>query len=242
MVALSTLSDGQAAVVDAAGEKLVRAGPAGDVTRFDLAHDPDEEHGTPATDDVRRAGEARIATYEQLASSGWDSHHLDDAAGALAFDGRALAARWAPGPCVTTRLTADGDLRVEPAGGGFCAATSDPFERRLGRAFADQALAAGFALRLTLGLDAHALDTAHPPRVLAKVWGHDETFVLPLDPRADGLQTVTLALPGPPEDRRGHEAMVAVVGVDPPAPYVLHQITIVPGGGASVASPQKNAQ
>jgi hypothetical protein len=225
VVALGTLSDGQAAVIDAAGEKVVRPGPDAAPLAFDLTRDPAEENGAPPAAPARAVASARIAAYEQLAARGWERRRRG-AGEPLSFDGRALAARWAPGPCVTTQLTAAGDLRVEPRGGGICAHGADPFERRLGRAFAAEALAGGFDLRLTIDLDGGAADPARtPPRVLVKQWGSDQTIALPLEPHANGFQSVTGSLPPP---GASGDTMLAVVGVDPPAPYVLRELAIEP--------------
>lgn len=225
VVALGTMSDGQAALIDAGGEKVVRPGSGAAPVLYDLDRDPHEEHGTPLEGDAGRAAAARITTYEQLASRAWDERRRSSASEALTFDGHALATRWAAGPCVTTRLTPAGDLRVEPASAGACASGGDPFERRLGRAFDAATLAAGADLRLTIALDARALDPARPPRALVKQWGSDQTITLPLEPHAGGFQSVTASLPPPGANG---DTMLAVVGVDPPGSYELRALEIAP--------------
>jgi hypothetical protein len=226
VVALSALSDGRAAVVDRSGGKLVRPGAGAALVGFDLARDPDEEAGEAPGPVARRSGEARIASYERLAAVGWERRRREDA-GPSSFDGRAIAARWSPGPCVATRVTEAGDLRVEPLETARCAASSDPFERRLLRAFDGRELAAGSTVRVTLAVDEGAGAVPREPRLLAKLWGRGETFSVALDPHAAGFQAVTFALPATPPDASPDTA-IALVGVDPPLPYVVRSIAVEP--------------
>lgn len=224
VVVLGTLSDGRAATVDAAGEKITRSGASAQPEHYDLAHDPAEERPARASPDRAATAAARIDTYERLAALGWRARRTDGEE-PTAFDGRGIDARWAPGPCVATRLTDAGDLRVEPATAGFCRHVADPFERRIARAFDASRLAAGFDVRVTLALDPGATPGTDGPRVLVKQWGSDVATAVALDPTANGFQTVTASLLG---KRAEGETMVAVVGVDPAAPYVLRAVTIEP--------------
>jgi len=224
VVALGTLSDGRAAMVDAAGTKVTRASAGADLVQYDLARDPGEERPAPASPDLAATAAARIGTYERFAALGWQTRRSDGGE-PLAFDGRGLDARWAPGPCVATRLTEAGDLRVEPAATAVCAASPDPFERRIARAFDASRLGAGFDVRVTLALEPGGDGSGRSPHLLVKQWGSDALTSVALEPATSGFQTVTASLPG--TDRTG-ETMLAVVGVDPPAPYVLRGVAVEP--------------
>jgi hypothetical protein len=235
VVALSTLSDGQAAVVRADGRKLVRPGGGEAALVFDLTDDPGERRGTAPDASARLAADGAIAAYERLAASAWESRRRTGEDGPWTFGGAELEARWASARCATTTLTDEGDLRVEPVQTDACTSLTDPFKRQLLRAFDTHAVASGFTLSLTLAFAEPHLG-ATPPRALAKVWGHEEAFAAPLEPAAAGFQTVTLRLPGPPAETTPADTMVAFVGVDPPADYVVRSVRVEPALDADRAS------
>jgi hypothetical protein len=229
VVALSVLSDGQAAIVDASGAKLVRSPGDASWAVFDLARDPTEDRGRTPDAPLKAEAEARVATYERVAGQAWERSRRRHLAVPQAADGAEIAALWAPGPCVLTRLAPDGNLRVEPTHGHRCGEASDPFERRLVRAVDAAALAGGFELRVTLDVDAGAPSVDRELRTLVKLWGSENVFSAPLT-REEGFQTVRLSLPAPPAANDGGDTVLAVVPADPSVAYTLHALEIAPAG------------